>query len=142
MSIERTLSMIKPDAVRNNHIGEIYHRFERNGLKVVAAKMLHLTREQASEFYAVHKERPFYEGLVEFMCSGPIMVQVLEGKFAISHHRLLMGAMDPLEATPGSLRAEFAESACQNSVHGSDSLDTAEVEISFFFKPEEIVDRS
>ncbi len=142
MSTERTLSMIKPDAVRNNHIGEIYHRFERNGFKVVAAKMLHLTPEQAGEFYAVHKGRPFYDNLVEFMSSGPIMVQVLEGEFAISRHRLLMGAMDPLEAAPGTLRAEFAECASHNSVHGSDALDTAEVEINFFFKPEEIVDRS
>jgi len=142
MAIERTLSMIKPDAVRRNYIGEIYHRFERNGLKVVAAKMLHLTSEQAGDFYAVHKDRPFYGELVEFMSSGPIMVQVLEGEFAISRHRLLMGAMDPQEAAPGTLRAEFAESASCNSVHGSDAIDTAEAEIKFFFKPEEIVDRS
>ncbi len=142
MNIERTLSIIKPDAVRNNYIGEIYHRLERNRLKIVAAKMLHLTREQAAEFYAVHKDRPFYNDLVEFMASGPVMVQVLEGESAISRYRLLMGAMDPLEAAPGTLRAEFAESASCNSVHGSDGPDTAEVEINFFFKPEEIVNRS
>ncbi len=142
MTIERTLSIIKPNAVRNNNIGEIYHRFERNRLKVVAAKMLHLTYEQASEFYTVHKDRPFYDGLIEFMISGPVMVQVLEGEFAITRHRLLMGALDPMEAAPGTLRAEFAESPSHNAVHGSDSLETATTEISFFFEQEEIVDRS
>ena len=142
MSTERTLSMIKPDAVKNNHIGEIYHRFERNGLTVVAAKMLHLTRERAGEFYAVHEGRPFYDELVEFMSSGPIMVQVLEGESVVDQHRLLMGATNPAEAAPGTLRAEFAESIGNNAVHGSDALETAVEEISFFFNDDEIVDRS
>lgn len=141
MSIERTLSMIKPDAVKNNHVGEIYHRFERNGLTVIAAKMMHLSTEQAGEFYAVHKERPFYGELVEFMSSGPIMVQVLEGPSAISQYRDLMGATNPDEAAPGTIRAEFADSVGENAVHGSDAAETAQEEINFFFKPEEIVSR-
>lgn len=141
MTIERTLSMIKPDAVQNDLIGSIYRRFERNGLKVVAARMTHLSVEQAQEFYAVHKERPFYGELVEFMTSGPIMVQVLEGEDAINQHRLLMGATNPAEAAPGTIRAEFAEDTGRNAVHGSDGPDTAETEINFFFKPEEIVSR-
>ncbi len=141
MSTERTLSMIKPDAVKNNHLGEIYHRFERNGLTVIAAKMMHLTTEQAGEFYAVHKERPFYGELVEFMSSGPIMVQVLEGESAITQYRDLMGATNPDEAAPGTIRAEFADSVGENAVHGSDAVETAQEEINFFFKPEEIVSR-
>jgi nucleoside-diphosphate kinase len=142
MSKQRALSIIKPDAVKNNFIGQIYDRFEKNGLTVVAAKMMHLTQEQAEGFYAVHKERPFYGELVEFMMSGPVMVQVLEGENAIERHRQLMGATNPAEAAPGTLRAEFAASVGENAVHGSDGEDTAEQEIKFFFSAEEIVDRS
>jgi nucleoside-diphosphate kinase len=130
---ERTLSIIKPDAVAKNVIGEIYSRFEKGGLRIVAARMLHLSREQAEGFYAVHRERPFYKDLVEFMMSGPVMVQVLEGENAIARHREIMGATNPKEAAPGTIRADFATSIDENAVHGSDGPDTARSEIAFFF---------
>ncbi len=133
MAIERTLSIIKPDAVAKNVIGRIYSRFESNGLKIVAAKMAWLSPQEAGQFYAVHKERPFYGELVEFMTSGPVMVQVLEGEDAIAKNRELMGATDPKKAAPGTIRADFAESIDANAVHGSDGPDTAKVEIAFFF---------
>ena len=133
MAIERTLSIIKPDAVAKNVIGKIYSRFESHGLKVVAAKMAWLSPQEAGQFYAVHKERPFYGELVEFMTSGPVMVQVLEGEDAIAKNRDLMGATDPKKAAPGTIRADFAESIDANAVHGSDGPDTAKVEIAFFF---------
>mgnify|MGYP001816592223 CR=1 FL=1 len=141
MAIERTFSIIKPDAVARNVIGEIYSRFEKAGLKIVAAKMLHLSPEQAGEFYAVHKERPFYKDLVEFMTSGPVMVQVLEGENAIALNRELMGATNPQEAAPGTIRADFAETVDENAVHGSDGPDTAATEIAFFF-PEGVCERT
>jgi nucleoside-diphosphate kinase len=142
MAVERTLSIIKPDAVAKNVIGEIYSRFEKAGLKIVAAKMLHLSKEQAGEFYAVHKERPFYNELVEFMTSGPVMVQVLEGEGAISKNREVMGATNPAEAAPGTIRADFAKTVDENAVHGSDAPETAAVEIAFFFKDDEICPRT
>jgi nucleoside-diphosphate kinase len=138
MAIQYTLSIIKPDAIAKNIIGEIYCRFEKAGLRIVAAKMLQLTEKQAQEFYAVHKERPFYHDLVEFMSSGPIMVQVLMGDNAVAKNRELMGATDPKKAASGTIRADFANSIQENAVHGSDSLQTAKQEIAFFFKPEEI----
>jgi nucleoside-diphosphate kinase len=133
MAIERTFSIIKPDAVAKNLIGEIVSRFEKNGLRVIAMKMLHLTQEQARGFYAVHKERPFYNDLVEFMTSGPVVVQVLEGENAISKNRELMGATNPAEAAPGTIRADFAKTVDENAVHGSDAPETAAQEIEFFF---------
>jgi nucleoside-diphosphate kinase len=133
MAIERTLSIIKPDAVAKNVIGEIYSRFERAGLYIIAAKMVHLSREQAEGFYAVHKQRPFFNDLVEFMISGPVMVQVLEGENAINLNRELMGATDPKKAAPGTIRADFAKTVDENAVHGSDSPQTAAVEIEYFF---------
>jgi len=133
MAVERTFSIIKPDAVAKNVIGEIYSRFEKAGLRIVAAKMLHLTREQAEGFYAVHKERPFYKDLVDFMLTGPVMVQVLEGEDAIMKNRELMGATNPAEAAPGTIRADFATTVDENAVHGSDAAETAEQEIAFFF---------
>ncbi len=133
MAIERTLSIIKPDAVAKNVIGKIYSRFETNGLKIIAARMVWLSSQEAGQFYAVHKERPFYKPLVEFMTSGPVMVQVLEGEDAIARNRELMGATDPKKAAPGTIRADFAESIDANAVHGSDGPDTAREEISFFF---------
>lgn len=136
---ERTLSIIKPDAVAKNVIGEIYARFEKGGLKIVAAKMLHLTREQAEGFYAVHKERPFFNDLVSFMISGPVMVQVLEGDNAVTKNRDLMGATDPKEAAAGTIRRDFAQSIDANAVHGSDSAENAKTEIEFFFDADEIV---
>ncbi len=142
MPLERTLSIIKPDAVGKNVIGEIYRRFEGAGLRIVAARMLHLTREQAEQFYAVHKVRPFYSDLVKFMISGPVMVQVLEGEDAIAKNREVMGATNPQEAAAGTVRADFAESVDENAVHGSDGPDTARTEIAFFFKPDEIVPRT
>jgi nucleoside-diphosphate kinase len=142
MAIERTFSIIKPDAVAKNIIGEIYSRFEKNGLKIIAAKMLHLTRPQAEGFYAVHRERPFYRDLVEFMISGPVMVQVLEGEHAIARNRELMGATNPKEAAPGTIRADFASSVDENAVHGSDGPDTARTEIAFFFGDEELCPRT
>ena len=133
MAIERTLSIIKPDAVAKNVIGQIYSRFESGGLKIVAAKMIWLSAREAGQFYAVHEKRPFFGELVEFMSSGPVMVQVLEGEDAIAKIRELMGAPDPKKAAPGSIRADFAESIDANAVHGSDSPETARTEIDFFF---------
>lgn len=141
MAIERTLSIVKPDAVAKNLIGEIYSRFERAGLKIVAAKMKRLTREEAERFYEVHRERPFYRSLVEYMCSGPVMIQVLEGEDAIARNRELMGATNPREAKPGTIRADFAESIEANAVHGSDGPETAKREIAFFFAESEIHSR-
>jgi nucleoside-diphosphate kinase len=142
MAIERTLSIIKPDAVANNVIGEIYSRFEKAGLRVIAAKMLHLTREQAEGFYAVHKQRPFFKDLVEFMLTGPVMVQVLEGENAINVNRDLMGATDPKKAAAGTIRADFAKTVDENAVHGSDGLETAKTEIAVFFSAMEICPRT
>ena len=133
MAIERTLSIIKPDAVAKNVIGKIYSRFETNGLKVIASKMVWLSPYEASEFYAVHKDRPFYQGLVDFMISGPVMIQVLEGEDAIKKNRQLMGATDPKNAESGTIRADFGESIGSNAVHGSDGVETAASEIDFFF---------
>ena len=141
MAVERTLSIIKPDAVAKNVIGEIYSRFETGGLKIIAAKMMHLSREQAEGFYAVHKERPFFNDLVEFMISGPVMVQCLEGEDAIATNRKLMGATNPKEAEPGTIRADFADSIDANAVHGSDAPETAAVEIAYFFSDDEICPR-
>ena len=142
MAIERTFSIVKPDAVARNVIGEIYARFEKAGLKIVAAKMLHLTREQAEGFYAVHRQRPFFNDLVKFMCSGPVMVQVLEGEGAIAKNREIMGATNPKEAKPGTIRADFAKSIDENAVHGSDGPDTAKTEIAYFFKDNEVCART
>lgn len=136
--MERTLSIIKPDAVAKNVIGEIYAKFERAGLKIVAARMKHLTREEAEGFYAVHRERPFFKDLVDFMISGPVMIQVLEGPNAIARNRELMGATDPRQAAPGTIRAEFAAGIDANAVHGSDAPETAKQEIEYFFKVDEI----
>ena len=141
MPVERTLSIIKPDAVAKNVIGEIYTRFERAGLKIVAAKMTWLARPDAEGFYAVHRERPFFQGLVEFMTSGPVMIQVLEGDDAIAKNRDLMGATDPKNAAPGTIRADFAQSIDANAVHGSDGPETAETDIEFFFPLQEIHSR-
>ena len=141
MPVERTLSIIKPDAVAKNVIGEIYTRFERAGLKIVAAKMTWLARPDAEGFYAVHRERPFFKGLVEFMTSGPVMIQVLEGDDAIARNRDLMGATDPKNAAAGTIRADFAQSIDANAVHGSDGPETAETEIEFFFPLQEIHSR-
>lgn len=138
MAVERTLSIIKPDAIAKNVIGEILTRFEKQGLKIVAAKMVHLTRAQAEGFYAVHKERPFYQDLVRFMTCGPVMIQVLEGENAIAKNREIMGATDPKNAAVGTIRADFAASIDANAVHGSDASETARQEIAFFFRPEEI----
>jgi nucleoside-diphosphate kinase len=138
MSKELTLSIIKPDAVAKSVIGQIYSRFENAGLKVVAAKMMHLTEEQAKGFYAVHKERPFFKALVEFMITGPVMIQVLQGENAIAKNRELMGATNPKEAAAGTIRADFADSIDANAVHGSDSKENATQEIAFFFEPHEI----
>jgi nucleoside-diphosphate kinase len=142
MAIERTFSIIKPDAVAKNVIGEIYSRFEKSGLKILAAKMLHLSKEQAEGFYAVHKDRPFFNDLVGFMVSGPVMVQVLEGENAIAVHRAVMGVTNPKEAEAGTIRADFADSIDENAVHGSDAPETAAVEISYFFKDEELCPRT
>lgn len=133
MSVERTLSIIKPDGVEKNLIGEIYGRFEKAGLEIVAARMLHLSQEQAEGFYAVHKERPFYNDLVNYMRSGPVVVQVLEGESAVSKHREILGATNPDDADPGTIRKDFAASIEENIVHGSDGTDTAAEEIAFFF---------
>ncbi|MFQ5659928.1 MAG: nucleoside-diphosphate kinase [Gammaproteobacteria bacterium] len=144
MGQERTLSIIKPDAVAKNIIGAIYTRFEEAGLSIIAAKMLHLSKQQAAEFYTVHRERPFYQDLIEFMTSGPVLVQVLEGENAIARNRELMGATFPKDATPGTIRADFCDRAGdqgKNAVHGSDSAENAEIEINFFFSPEEICER-
>jgi len=142
MAIERTISIIKPDAVAKNVIGEIYSRFEKAGLKIVAAKMLHLSKQQAEGFYAVHKERPFFGELVAFMTSGPVMVQVLEGENAIATNREVMGATNPKDAAAGTIRADFAESIDENAVHGSDGPDTAKAEIAYFFNDNELCPRT
>ena len=142
MAIERTLSLIKPDAVAGNHIGEIYSRFEKAGLKVVAAKMLHLDNEKAGGFYAEHKERPFYNDLVSFMTSGPVVVSVLEGENAVAHHREIMGATNPKDAAEGTIRRDFANSIDENAVHGSDSTTSAAREISYFFNDNEVCPRT
>ena len=141
MAIERTISIIKPDAVAKNVIGQIYSRFENNGLKVIAAKMKHLTNEEAQGFYAVHKERPFFNDLVTFMTSGPVMIQVLEGENAVAKNRELMGATNPKDAAAGTIRADFADSIDANAVHGSDSLENAAIEIAYFFDAAEICPR-
>ncbi len=141
MAIERTFSIIKPDAVAKNVIGEIVTRFEKNGLRIVASKMLQLTKEQAEGFYAVHKERPFFNDLVSFMISGPVVVQVLEGENAVLKNRELMGATNPAEADAGTIRADFAESIDENAVHGSDAQETAKEEIAYFFTAEELCER-
>lgn len=142
MAVERTISIIKPDAVGKNVIGKIYSRFEDNGLKIIAARMLHLSREQAEGFYAVHRERPFFNDLVTFMTSGPVMVQVLEGDNAIARNRELMGATNPTDAAPGTIRADFASSIDENAVHGSDSPETAATEIAYFFAEDELCPRT
>jgi nucleoside-diphosphate kinase len=142
MAVEQTLSIIKPDGVSKNLIGEIYGRFEKAGLRIVAARMMHLTQEQAQGFYAVHSERPFFNDLVEYMTSGPVVVQVLEGENAISGNRDIMGATNPADADPGTIRADFAESIEQNIVHGSDGPDTAAVEIAFFFGEDGVCPRT
>ncbi len=142
MGVERTLSIVKPDAVAKNVIGEIYSRFENAGLRIVGAKMLRLSREQAEGFYAEHKGRPFFPALVEFMTSGPVTVQVLEGEGAVSKNRELMGATNPKEAEAGTIRADFAESIDANAVHGSDSTESAAREIAFFFATSELCDRA
>ncbi len=141
MEKERTLSIIKPDAVRKDHVGDILSRFEKAGLKIIAAKMKHLSRADAEGFYAVHKERPFFKDLIGFMISGPVMISVLEGKGAIAKNRDLMGATNPKEAAPGTIRADFAESIDANTVHGSDGIDTAKTEITFFFNKDEVYSR-
>lgn len=141
MALERTLSIIKPDAVKKNVIGQITSRFETAGLKIIAARMMHLSRGQAEGFYAVHRERPFFRDLVEFMVSGPVLVQVLEGDNAIARNRDLMGATDPKKAAKGTIRADFADSIDANAVHGSDGPDTAKVEIAYFFPACEVFAR-
>lgn len=141
MALERTLSIIKPDGVAKNVIGEIYSRFEKNGLRIVAAKMKQLSKQEAEGFYAVHRERPFFPALVSFMTSGPVMIQVLEGEGAIAKNRDLMGATDPKKAAPGTLRADFATSIDANVVHGSDGADTARTEIGYFFSDLELCAR-
>jgi nucleoside-diphosphate kinase len=141
MAVERTLSIIKPDAVAKNVIGEIYSRFEKAGLKIVAAKMAHLSRNDAEGFYAVHRGRPFFDDLVKFMISGPVMIQVLEGDNAILKNRDLMGATDPKKAAAGTIRKDFAQSIDANAVHGSDAVDTAQVEIGYFFPSSHVYSR-
>lgn len=141
MNKEQTLSILKPDSVVDNHIGEILARFEKNGLKIVAAKMVHLTQDQAKGFYAVHAHRPFYMDLVNFMIEGPVLILVLEGENAIAKNRAIMGATNPKEAAPGTIRKDFAESIDRNAVHGSDSAENAKKEIDFFFKASEIFSR-
>lgn len=142
MTTERTLSIIKPDAVGKNHIGNIIHRFEKAGLRVIAAKMMHMSLQQAQQFYAVHKERPFFKDLVSFMITGPVLVLVLEGENAIAKNRDIMGATDPKKATAGSIRADLASSIDENAVHGSDAVDTAKTEIAFFFANADLCSRT
>jgi nucleoside-diphosphate kinase len=141
MAVERTLSIVKPDGVRKNVIGEVYRRFEQSGLKIVAARMMKLSQTQAEGFYAVHRERPFFRDLVAYMTSGPVIVQVLEGDNAVARHRDIMGATDPKKAAPGTIRADLAESIEQNVVHGSDSLENAAREIAYFFAETELCPR-
>jgi nucleoside-diphosphate kinase len=142
MAIERTFSIVKPDGVEKNLIGEVYRRFEQGGLKIVAARMLHLSREQAEAFYGVHKERPFFSDLVSYMISGPVMIQVLEGENAVRVNREIMGATNPAEADAGTIRADFADSIEENIVHGSDAPETAAQEIGFFFADDQIFPRT
>jgi nucleoside-diphosphate kinase len=142
VAVERTLSIIKPDAVAKNVIGEIYSRFEKSGLRVVAARMKHLTQKEAEGFYAVHSARPFFKDLVSFMISGPVMVSVLEGENAVAAHRDIMGATDPKKAAPGTIRADFADSIDENAVHGSDSIENAKNEIGYFFRVVELCPRA
>ncbi len=142
MTIERTISIIKPDAIGKNVIGEIYSRFEKGGLKIIAAKMKHLSKSDAEGFYAVHKDRPFFGELVEFMTSGPVMVQLLEGENAVSKNRELVGATNPAEADAGTIRADFAQSIDENAVHGSDSVENAKIEMNYFFSEDEICPRT
>jgi len=142
MAKEMTLSIIKPDAVKKQVIGEIYSRFEKAGLQIIAARMEHLSEMEAKAFYAVHEDRPFYNALVNFMISGPVMVQVLYGENAVAKHREIMGATNPKEAAAGTIRADFADSIDENAVHGSDALETAAEEIAFFFAPDEICHES
>ncbi|TAM12230.1 MAG: nucleoside-diphosphate kinase [Nevskiaceae bacterium] len=142
MAVERTLSIIKPDAVAKNVIGGIYSRFEKAGLRVVAARMVHLTQADAEGFYAVHRARPFFRDLVTFMTSGPVLIQVLEGENAVAKHREIMGATDPKKAAPGTIRADFADSIDENAVHGSDSLENAVVEIAYFFRTTDLCPRT
>ncbi len=142
MTIERTLSIVKPDAVAKNKIGEICARFEKAGMRIVAARMLHLSRPQAEGFYAVHRERPFFSDLVTFMISGPVLVQVLEGEGAVLKNREIMGATNPANAAPGTIRKDFASSVQENAVHGSDAVDTAQVEIGYFFSATELCPRT
>jgi nucleoside-diphosphate kinase len=142
MALERTLSIVKPDGVQGNHIGEVYRRFEQAGLSIIAARMLHLSQREAEGFYAVHRERPFYKDLVRYMSSGPVMVQVLQGEGAIAKNRDIMGATDPKKAAPGTIRADLATSIEQNVVHGSDAVDTAAREIAYFFSETELHPRS
>lgn len=139
---ERTLSIIKPDAVGKNHIGDIISRFEKKGLRVVAAKMKHLSQKEAEGFYAIHKDRPFFKDLVSFMTSGPILIMALEGEGAVAKNREIMGSTDPKKAEKGTIRADFAHSIDENAVHGSDSLENAKIEINYFFKPEDISPRT
>src|SRR3954465_14083621 len=141
MAVERTLSIIKPDAVAKNVIGQIYSRFEKAGLKIIAARMMHLSRAEAEGFYAVHRERPFFKDLVDFMISGPVMVQALEGENAIAKNRELMGATDPKKAAKGTIRADFADSIDANAVHGSDAAENARVEVAYFFPACEVYSR-
>lgn len=141
MALERTLSIIKPDAVAKNVVGEIYSRFEKAGLKIAAAKMKHLSRQEAEGFYAVHRERPFFNALVDFMISGPVMIQALEGDNAVLKHRDLLGATNPKDAAPGTIRADFADSIDANAVHGSDSLENAANEIAYFFPTTDVYAR-
>ncbi|HSN72287.1 MAG TPA: nucleoside-diphosphate kinase [Steroidobacteraceae bacterium] len=141
MALERTLSIVKPDGVQKNLIGEVYRRFEQAGLRIIGARMLQLTQAQAEGFYAVHRERPFYRDLVTYMCSGPVVVQVLEGENAVARNRELMGATDPKKADPGTIRADFASSIEENVVHGSDSVENAAVEIAYFFATADLCPR-
>jgi nucleoside-diphosphate kinase len=141
MAVERTLSIIKPDAVAKNVIGQIYTRFEQSGLRVIAARMEQLTQAQAEGFYAVHSARPFFKALVDFMISGPVIIQVLEGENAVAKHRDIMGATDPKKAAPGTIRADFADSIDENAVHGSDSAENASNEINYFFRGTELAPR-
>lgn len=142
MALERTLSIVKPDGVARNLIGDVYHRFETAGLRIVAARMLHLTTAQAEGFYAVHRERPFFKDLVSYMCSGPVIAQVLEGENAVLKHREVMGATDPKKAAPGTIRADLATSIEENVVHGSDSVENAAREIAYFFAETDLCSRT
>ena len=139
MALEQTLSIIKPDGVKRNLVGEILGRFEQKGLRIVATRMLHLSKREAEGFYAVHRERPFFEELTTFMCSGPVVVSVLEGENAVAYHREIMGATNPAEAVEGTIRKDFAQSIGENTVHGSDSLENAAIEIAYFFAQTELV---